>query len=283
MTNKSFTLAIMAMAMVFASCSKDGNSEKPSQKEIETKIVGKWKRISENGKPVTTNRSSILTYYSDGTGTRSYYYHDASINKSAWYSKSPMSYSLNGNQLCEKELVSGFYTDASLYSEILAISDDEMNMLNTKRIYDGKEETVNQNRTYTRVTLDKDYSKEILGLWRGIVSTNDTYGGSNIYLLYSEDGTYSYFTKNEDGQWGTFKNILNEYTVDGDWLAHHWVTTDSTDNCECWNISRIDATHMSWNAIREQNGKLIISTFELERANLDSLDIDRKSILSFDK
>lgn len=267
-TKKNLALAFMAAATVFASCSKDDEcaiSNVPTQQEIEAKIVGKWKRTLENGKPVATNRSSILTYNSDGSSARSYYYYDAETKKSAWYAKSPMSYTLDGNQMCEKELVNGFYTDVSLYSEVLAISDNELNVLNTRRLFDGKEETVNQNRIYTRVT--KDYSRDIIGMWRGVSSTGDTYGNSDHYWLYREDGTYSYFTKNEQGQWGTFDNILNEYVVDGDWLACHWVTTDGTDNCECWNIDKIEGDHMYWSAIREQDGKQITSTFELERVS----------------
>lgn len=178
-----------------------------------------------------------------------------------------MSYTLNGNLMSEKELVDGFYNDVFLYSEILGINDKELNVLNTKRLFDGKEEVVNQNRIYTRVT--KDYSRDIIGMWRGVSSTGDTYGNSDHYWLYREDGTYSYFTKNEQGQWGTFDNILNEYVVDGDWLACHWVTTDGTDNCECWNIDKIEGDHMYWSAIREQDGKQITSTFELERVYVD--------------
>ena len=60
--NIFLALAIMAVAMVFASCSKDNddNPAVPTQQEIETKIIGKWKRQTENGKPVPTNVSTYL-------------------------------------------------------------------------------------------------------------------------------------------------------------------------------------------------------------------------------
>ena len=49
--NKIIALALMAVAMVFGSCSKDDDvNNVPSQKEIETKIIGKWKKMKQDGK-----------------------------------------------------------------------------------------------------------------------------------------------------------------------------------------------------------------------------------------
>ena len=94
-TNKILALAFMAVAMVLVSCSKDDDiNNVPSQQEIETKIIGKWKRQTENGKPVPTNVSTVLTFAKDGQSSHSFYYYDEANKPSygettvnMWYHK----------------------------------------------------------------------------------------------------------------------------------------------------------------------------------------------------
>lgn len=266
-TNKIIALALMAVAMVLASCSKDDDvNNVPSQKEIETKIIGKWKRQTENGKPVPTNVSTVLTFAKDGQSSHSFYYYDEANKRGVMVAHSPFEFTITGNELRERELRTSYYSDVVFYADITAINDKELCLYNKKRTYDGKEEVTDDHRTYTRVTAD--YSKDIIGLWRGVDSENDLHGGSHHYWAYREDGTYTYFTQNEEGVWGAFDNTLNEYVVDGDWLATHWVK-DGVDNYESWNIDRIEGDRMYWSALRDNNGKLENASFVLERVKVD--------------
>lgn len=267
-TNKFLALATMSVTMVFASCSKDNddNPAVPTQQEIETKIIGKWKRQIENGKPVPTNVSTVLTFAKDGQSSHSFYYYDEANKRGVMVAHSPFEFTITGNELRERELRTSYYSDVVFYADITAINDKELCLYNKKRTYDGKEEVTDDHRTYTRVTAD--YSKDIIGLWRGVDSENDLHGGSHHYWAYREDGTYTYFTQNEEGVWGAFDNTLNEYVVDGDWLATHWVK-DGVDNYESWNIDRIEGDRMYWSALRDNNGKQEKASFVLERANID--------------
>lgn len=197
--NKYLTLAIMAV--VFASCSKDNDDTVvPTQQEIETKIIGKWKRQIENGKPVPTNVSTVLTFAKDGQSSHSFYYYDEANKRGVMVAHSPFEFTITGNELRERELRTSYYSDVVFYADITAINDKELCLYNKKRTYDGKEEVTDDHRTYTRVTAD--YSRDIIGLWRGVDSENDLHGGSHHYWAYREDGTYTYFTQNEEGVWG---------------------------------------------------------------------------------
>lgn len=71
-TNKILALVLMAVAMAFASCSKDDDvNNVPSQQEIETKILGRWKNVTVDGVTVLTNDRNITYYGDDKTGTSS--------------------------------------------------------------------------------------------------------------------------------------------------------------------------------------------------------------------
>ena len=261
--NKIFALSMAAM--VFASCNDD-DLKVPSQQEIEAKIIGKWKCHSENGHPVPTNVSTVLTFAQDRKGTHSFYYYDEANKRGVMVAKTPFEYSFTGNEMCERELNNSYNHDVAFYADITSISDTEFAMYNKKRTYDGKTEITDIHRIYTRITAD--FSDDIIGLWRGVDSENDIHGGAHHYWAYRNDGTYTYFTQSEDGVWGAFDNTLNEYLVDGDWLATHWVK-DGVDYYESWNIDRIEGDRMYWSALRDNNGKMENASFVLERVKVD--------------
>ena len=63
----NFLLAatIGAAAVLTTSCNGN-NPNVPTQKEIETKIIGKWKKTVNDGVEVLTNQRAIRTYQTDG-------------------------------------------------------------------------------------------------------------------------------------------------------------------------------------------------------------------------
>lgn len=86
--NKIIALALMAVAMVFGSCSKDDDvNNVPSQKEIETKIIGKWKKMKQDGKDVATNQRTIWLFNIDGKGTLSVADHKEGDDRFIWIIK----------------------------------------------------------------------------------------------------------------------------------------------------------------------------------------------------
>lgn len=274
MKKKTFKQLVAALCMggmtICTSCTNEG-PVLPSQLEIEQHIVGKWKRTILDDKPLPTNEYAIKTYMADGTGMFSTTEFIQEGTNSVWCTSMPMTYKINDFQISESLVTPTNHYELEFLSEVLAITDEASLRRMTKVLWNGSVQEVNRQEYLIRVT--KDYSKDIIGLWKGIESVNDTYGDSNHYWAFKADGTYSYFTQNDEGTWGTFDNIVNEYTVDGDWMAMHWVTTDNIDNHECWDIDKIEGDRMYWRALRDRDGKQEIATMVLERVKTDPTGI----------
>lgn len=256
-TNKILALAIMAVAMVFASCSKDDDNDPvvPTQQEIETKIIGKWKSTMDMGMhkgEVLTNGRVIHSYNADHTGFAS---HSARTPEGySWDNKSPFSFSLKGNVLSEKP--EGEHIMERSF-KITAIGDNSMTCELSMPAMPDEEKMPASVMTFTKVTAD--YSNDIIGMWEGVEMTGyETYGGIEARIEYKADGTYTYYKK-VDGEWQPLADVIDEYNVDGDWLATRWQNNGSdVMNYEWWDIDYIkqegDDTIMKWSALREKEG-----------------------------
>ena len=257
-------LAVFGIAAIAAlsSCSK--NEDVPSQKDIETKIIGKWKEASINGKDALTNNRIVKTFYSNHAETQSNsrYFDGVYV----WYNKAPYRYEIKGNELTESPEKSS----VMIASKITAIDETKLCANNVyKRILpDGEGISDNSNFTFQKVTAD--YSQDIIGMWEGVEMTGDeTYGDANHRIYYKEDGTYTYYDKVGDS-WVPSKNAGNEYNVDGDWLATRWQPTEGADyEYEWWDIVEIKNGTMKWSALREKGDKTrYTTTFTWKKVNL---------------
>ncbi len=250
-----FKLAVYGIAAIAAlsSCSK--NEDVPSQKDIETKIIGKWNKITHNGDDAVTNERAIWTFAGNGTGTISIADYKEAEKTWIWDNKRPLQYSIQGNVLHRK------VSDAEHTIAISSINDNRMTIHVTKVIYRGVDVKEDYVEEYSKVSAD--YSQAIIGLWEGVEMTGDeTYGDANHRIEYKADGTYTYYDK--DGEdWKLSKDAGNEYNVDGNWLASRWKPTDGADyEYEWWDIVEIKDGTMKWSALRDKgNGTRFTTTF----------------------
>ena len=235
----------------------------PSQEEIETKIIGRWKEIVCNGKEVLTNGRVVLSFTSnhEGTYTASRYFE----GKFVWSNKTSIKYEINGNELCEiLESIS-----LKMLSKVTAIDETTLCKSSYKHILsDGTEQSVNDNMTFHKVTAD--YSQDIIGMWEGVEMTGDeTYGDANHRIEYKADGTYVYYNKDGD-DWKLSEDVDNEYNVDGDWLASRWRPKAGEDfEYEWWDIDEIKDGTMKWSALREKgDGTRYTTTFTWKKVQL---------------
>ena len=246
-------LAVFGIAAIaaFSSCSK--NEDVPSQKDIETKIIGKWKQTLQDGTDIVTNNKVVKTFLSNNkcTHSTSRYYN----GKFFWQNKVPYQYEIKGNDICES------YTGLiKVFAKVTFIDETKLDENVNKFIYaDGSERVTNTNLTYQKVTAD--YTQDIIGMWEGVEMTGDeTYGDANHRIEYKADGTYTYYDKVGDS-WVPSKNAGNEYNVDGDWLATRWQPTEGADyEYEWWDIVEIKDGTMKWSALREKGDKTRFTT-----------------------
>ena len=256
-TNKFFALALVAVTIVFASCSKDDNEPVgPTQQEIEAKIVGKWKTIDVDGKDCLTNERSVTTYYSGGIFTTSVSTDFDFMQHHIWDNVERNIYTVSGVEM-EQIHSNGTITK----SQICTIQDEYFTEHVYKFIQNSQETELNKVFRNKKVTAD--YSQDIIGMWEGVeMAGPETYGNAEARIEYHADGTYTYYN-NVDGYWVPSADADNEYNVDGDWLATRWRPEAGADyNYEWWDIDEIKDGIMKWSALREkEDGTRFTTTF----------------------
>ena len=256
-----FVLAatIGAAAVLTTSCNGN-NPNVPSQKEIETKIIGKWKRVAINGEEELTNHRQICTYETGGKAV----YSESVFrgNHWVWSNHQEGSYTIDGNTLSAK------IPNHEIVSKINSINDNTMDKYVLKSIDTETGSTSEVNTSQKLMKVSVDYSRDILGMWQGVEMVGDeTYGDANTRIEYRVDGTYVYYKKDDAGIWQSNVNEMAEWNVDGDWLAFRWRHPGSEEeNYEWWDIEYIRGNEMKWSALREkEDGTRFTTTFTWAR------------------
>ena len=268
---KTFLASVMlaATAGLITSCATEDNPGKPtgpSESVIKEKIVGKWKLSAINNRDQVTNGKMVLTYNEDATLAVSISYFNKETNIYVWRNKQPGTYSIVGNEIKNYLNQTGLYDATPHYIE--AISDEAMTMSSTSG---GK-------TIYKRVAAD--YSADIIGLWEVTGMTGEgTYNDDNARLAFLADGTYKYYRKSEAGEWQLVSTRdIEEYFVDGDWMATRWQEKGGEMNYEWWDIDEIKDGQMKWSALRErEDGTRFTTTFTWRKveapAGVEAVDL----------
>ena len=264
------SVMLAATAGLMTSCtSNDDNPTTPSgpsEAVVKEKIVGKWKLSEVNNRDQVTNGRMILTYNENATLAVSISYFNKETNSYIWRNKQPGIYSIDGNVIKNYLNQSGLYDATPHYIE--AISDEAMTMSST-----SGGQTI-----YTRVAAD--YTSDIIGMWEVTEMTGEeTYNDDNARLAFLADGTYRYYRKDDTGDWLLVSTRdVEEYFVDGDWLATRWQETGGEMNYEWWDIDEIKDGQMKWSALRErEDGTRFTTTFTWRKvetpAGVEAVDL----------
>ena len=269
---KSFKsiIALAMCAVAIVGCKPKNEPSVPTQQEIETKIIGKWKSITENEETMITNRRFVETYNAGGNGFTSSCNEHPVTKELGWINKQAFTYTISGSYVTVKDSIEempdgGPMGDTSMPApqmekkqQILSIDN---NCLLASRL-DG-EVQLNMKK------VSADYTNDIIGTWEGIAMTGyETYGNAEARIEYRADGTYTYYVKDGDN-WVASKNVDNEYNVDGDWLATRWRPEAGADyNYEWWDIDEIKDDTMKWSALREkEDSTRFTTTFTWKKVN----------------
>ena len=245
----------------------------PSESVIKEKIVGKWKAVTQDGTERVTDKLYVMTFNADGTMTYSSSTFFQNLSKYTWRNKAPFTYSISGNVLTREGQEDGELRKA--FYEVTDINYQEMQMVFTSYVLDGQTFSRDMKIGYERVTAD--YSEDIIGMWEVTEMTGEeTYNDDNARLAFLADGTYRYYRKDDTGEWQLVSTRdVEEYFVDGDWLATRWQETGGEMNYEWWDIDEIKDGQMKWSALRErEDGTRFTTTFTWRKvSNLPALTI----------
>ena len=231
----------------------------PSESVIKEKIVGKWKGITQDGAELTTNVRTVLTFNADGTRTVSTSRFESNTNEYLFRNKQSGTYAIEGSQL-KNYLDTNDGYDVAIYN--IDVIDDSQLAMTMQNLNPGRKSV------YKRVTAD--YSEEIIGLWEVTEMTGEeTYNDDNARLAFLADGTYKYYRKSDAGDWQLVSTReVEEYNLDGDWLATRWQEKDGEMNYEWWDINEIKDGKMKWSALRErEDGTRFTTTFTWKKVS----------------
>ena len=253
---------LAAIAMIFASCSKEDN---PTPKPLSEQIIGKWMTTEIIGGILPTNEKYVINF---ATPTKVYVStsrSDYTEQQKRWTDHQEFNYSIDGNTISFAKEISSGTSLVTIEVVIKSITDKELACVVKRHIRrEGQEPTVLEySAIYNRVT--KDYSKDVLGLWEGhCTSAGSVFDdGQEHRWQYKADGTYVYYVKDGD-DWVPSENTLNEYFVDGTLLCSRWID-QGQENREWWEIN-IDGDKMNWTALRQkEDGSTFTATFEMKK------------------
>lgn len=264
------SVMLAATAGLMTACTSNDDNPTPSgpsESVIKEKIVGKWKAVMQDGKERVTNRHAIMTFFADGTMTYTRSYYSDYWGIQIWANRAPYTYTVSDNLVTREGLEENGQMRKTFY-EVNSIGNSEMEMALTGYVLDGQNYPIKQTNKYKHVTAD--YSEDIIGLWEATEMTGEqTYNDDNARLAFLTDGTYKYYRKSEAGEWQLVSTRdVEEYFVDGDFVATRWQEKDGEMNYEWWDIDEIKDGQMKWSALRErEDGTRFTTTFTWKKVS----------------
>ena len=256
------SVMLAATAGLMTACTSNDDNPTPSgpsEQVIKEKIIGKWKGITQDGAELTTNGRTVLTFNADGKRTVSTSRFESNTNEYIWRNKQSGTYAIQGSQL-KNYLDTNYGYDVAIYN--IDVIDDSQLAMTMQNLNPGRKSV------YKRVTAD--YSEDIIGLWEVTGMTGEeTYNDDNARLAFLADGTYRYYRKDDAGEWQLVSTRdVEDYIVDGDWVATRWQETGGEMNYEWWDIDEIKDGQMKWSALRErEDGTRFTTTFTWKKVS----------------
>ena len=265
MMNWVMAAALICSSTVFTSCSKDDNPVNPAD-NLAKMIIGKWISTEMDGRPLMTNSKAVFTFVS---ATKVYM--STSINKNPgsefWGDQLEGDVVIDGNKITITNKTGEQMTTAIEFI-VTAINKYEFfaKRKMTVMVYDKVVFSLDDTVRYAKVNVD--YSEAILGTWEGHVTNSEGSeydDGETHRWEYKADGTYVYYSQNEEGEWVPSGDEISEYFVDGTLLCTRWGNNEQEFR-EWWEIVSIKNDVMKWKALRQkEDGSTYTATFEMKK------------------
>lgn len=263
---KKLLLAMAAVAMAFAGCSKDDDKTIDNLAE---KIIGKWMPADIDGQPVLTDKKSVYTFVSASKAYMSVSTNPQQGEGTVWNDQKELDVTISGNTMTLTNHSDEHTTMVEEFT-VTAINDNEFTA-NHKLTVKVDGSVVLSNEGVIRfVKTTADYTTAILGLWECQELTGiETFNDANARLEFFADGTYNYWRKNDGGEWEAVTNReFQNYFVDGTLLATRWKNQGEEELREWWEIASIAGNEMEWTALRKKDdGTTVTQTMTWVKVN----------------
>lgn len=246
-TMKKLSFLTLLAAVILAGCSKDNVTN------LNEKIIGKWMAVDIDAQSVLTDEQSLYTFVSS---TKAYLTSAWAISKlsegDVWYlpvdvdvvikgKKMTLTYNLDEN------------TEVEEVFKFTSIDDERFEANHTISVKENGEEVISNEGVVHFTKITDNFSEDILGTWECLeITGSQTHNDDNARLEFFSDGSYNYYRKNASGEWELVTDrVLNEYFVNGNFLATRWQEAGQPIEYEYWEIQNIDGDHMKWMAVRQ--------------------------------
>ena len=254
-------------ASVFTSCTSD-ISDNPVTPDLNLseKIIGKWMVADIEGQPALTNEKMVLAFLSP---TKGYVSASLSIHSDAdmWSRQLETDVAISGNKVTVTFHPNEHNTSVHELN-ITAINDSEFTANQKVTVTIDGNVVISEEKAFRFVKQTADYREAILGTWEGKVTNSEgsEFDDGELHRWeYKADGTYVYYSQNEEGEWVPSGDEISEYFVDGTLLCTRWIDND-VENREWWEIASIKDGVMKWTALREkEDGSTYTETVEMKK------------------
>ena len=241
----------------------------PTQAEVEQNIIGRWMTTTMDFQNIPTNNKIVFEFESL---TKAYL--NASLNSvpelpALWNKKTELTVAIVDNHIVltgQKDE----HTASKFELIITEMSADRMECITIHSEINEKGEMVTSPAFFTTYEkVDKDYSAEIIGMWEGrMTSEQSVYGDVEDHRWeYMTDGTFNFFRKVDD-QWQISDDDFSDYFVAGNLLCTRWKNAGAgnEEHREWWEIESIENGVMKWKALRQNaDGTTYTATFEMKK------------------
>ena len=231
-------------------------------------LIGKWMMSDMSGQPLPTNDKAVFNFVSPTKAYVSAAIQAHSINDDLWNIQTEYTVEISGNKATLTSHIDEHQTRV-IELTVRAIDDSEMQAVMKNTLMVDGQETVSPGMLISFEKVTADYSKDILGLWEGHVTSSEGSvfdDGEDHRWEYKADGTYVYYVKS-GCVWKPSGDPLNEYFVDGYLLCTRWKNAgQETENREWWEIESIENGVMKWTALRQkEDGTTFTATFSMTK------------------
>ena len=264
---KNWVLAatlVFGASVLTACTSNDDNSAVDDG--LAEKVLGKWILSEVEGHPLPTNDKVVFTFAENDQFFLSMSRVDNTDEYLKWDNRILCQLKRDGDTFT----ITGSTADGNIEAIMKVRSITETELLADMDFTIVAPDSTHHEKMTQLYTRTPDYTEDILGLWEGRISSEQSVYDDNLdhRWEYKDDGSYLYYRHTADGQWVADVNLMSVYFVDGCLLCTRWEGNDGVEYREWWEIESIEDGVMKWNALRlNDDGSPFYATFQMKRVD----------------
>lgn len=266
-----FFIAMVMMGILFVGCEKENTQVEPDR-DVAKKIIGKWITAESDSKVLPTNEKIVYDFVSATEAYVSLSFTENAADGTPWTDRKEVDVDIVGNNVT--------LTHSPEPGKTVVV-DLHVNAITGTTMIGKRNVTVRKDGGLVRSDecmlrcekLDVDYSTDILGLWEGKMTSDQSAfdDGQEHRWEFKEDGTFVFYIKNSKGIWEAKDDEYANYFVAGNLLCTRWKNKGegSVENREWWEIATAGNKSMVWTALRENaDGSQYTAAFTMQKMSV---------------